>query len=326
MENTGYMKPKISIITLTYKNYKMLYETIKSVLDQDYPKIEYIIADDGSGDFPYNEVREYIEKNNTKGIEYKIIVNDTNVGTVKNFNNAIINSTGELIFPLSCNDIFIAKSVVSKIEKVFADTSCKMVITSRVKYNHDSPSGVFPHIKDRNHINRLDDNRKKYRALMLTEHYGMFIGCNVYYDRKTLEKYGLFDEKYRLLEDLPILEKFLWNEKVELRPEIVSILYDGDTGVTLKRNKVHPLLEKDINMFNQYGKIEHYNELDRKTQKHIDFGIKRSKAKSKIQLLLICVRYSPRIISYSIYNIARKITGIRDKKYLKKVIIKNTVR
>ena len=84
--------------------------------------------------------------------------------------------------------------------------------------------------------------------------------------------------------------------------------------------------EKDINMFNQYGKIEHYNELDRKTQKHIDFGIKRSKAKSKIQLLLICVRYSPRIISYSIYNIARKITGIRDKKYLKKVIIKNTAR
>lgn len=320
------MKPTISVITLTYKNYNKLYETIKSVLDQDYPKIEYIIADDGSGDFPYNDVYSFIEEHKSNNITYKIIVNETNVGTVKNFNNAINNSIGDYIFSLSCNDIFLRNDVISNIENVFFKTSCKMVITSRIKYINDRPVCLFPHAGDWKRIRRLDDRYKKYRALMLTEHYGMFIGCNMYYERKALEKYGLCDEKYRLLEDLPILEKFLWNEDVELRPEIVSILYDGETGVTLKRNKVHPLLEKDINMFNQYGKIEHYNELDRKTQKHIDFGIKRSRAKSKIQLLLICVRYSPRIISYSIYNIARKITGIRDKKYLKKVIIKNTVR
>lgn len=320
------MKPIISIITLTYKNYTKLYETIKSVLEQDYPRLEYIIADDGSGDFPYDEVNSFIEENNHHNISYKIIVNDTNNGTVKNFNNAILNSCGDYVFPLSCNDYFIKNDVVSKIAKVFIHTNCKMVITSRIKYKNNIPVNIYPHVGDRRKVRDLDDKYKRYRALMLTEHYGMFIGCNMYYERKSLEKYGLCDEKYRLLEDLPILEKFLWNEDVELRPEIVSILYDGETGVTLKRNKVHPLLEKDINMFNQYGKIEHYNELDRKTQKHIDFGIKRSKAKSKIQLLLICVRYSPRIISYSIYNIARKITGIRDKKYLKKVIIKNTVR
>ena len=320
------MSITISIITLTYKNYFNIFNTIKSVLEQDYSDIEYIIADDGSGNFPYDDIRDYINNNNHNNIKYKIIVNETNQGTVKNFNNAINNSIGDYIFPLSCNDVFIEKDTVTKIAKVFEKTSCKMVITSRVKYVRNKPVSIIPHVADRKRVKLLKDKKRKYKSLMMTEHYGMFIGCNVYYDRKTLEKYGLFDEKYRLLEDLPILEKFLWNEKVELRPEIVSILYDGDTGVTLKRNKVHPLLEKDINMFNQYGKIEHYNELDRKTQKHIDFGIKRSKAKSKIQLLLICVRYSPRIISYSIYNIARKITGIRDKKYLKKVIIKNTAR
>lgn len=313
------MKPTISVITLTYKNYSKLYETIKSVLEQDYPNIEYIISDDGSGDFPYDEVQDYLEKNKRDNVSYKIIVNEINTGTVKNFNNAIISSSGEYIFPLSCNDIFISKDVVSKIERVFSKTSCKMVITSRVKYVDNKPVNVIPHVGDRENIKKLDDKYKKYRALMLTEHYGMFIGCNVYYDRKTLEKYNLFDEKYRLLEDLPILEKFLWNEEVELRPEIVSILYDGATGVTLKSNKVHPLLEKDINRFNKFGKTAHYKELDRKTRRHIDFGIKRSKAKSKVQLLIACIVYSPRIISYLAFCTKRWMAGKNDKKYLSNI-------
>ena len=313
------MKPIISVITLTYKNYSNIYKTIKSVLEQDYPGIEYIIADAGSGDFPYDKIKDFIDKHNHNNIKYKIIVNETNLGTVKNFNNAIKNSSGEYIFPLSCNDIFISNDVVSKIERVFSKTSCKMVITSRVKYVDNRPVSVIPHIGDRINIKNLDDKYKKYRALMLTEHYGMFIGCNVYYDRKTLEKYNLFDEKYRLLEDIPILEKFLWNEDVELRPEIVSILYDGATGVTLKRNKVHPLLEKDINRFNKFGKTSHYKELDRKTRRHIDFGIKRSKAGSKAQLLIACIMYSPRIISYLAFCTKRWLVGKKDKKYLSNI-------
>ena len=40
------MRPLISVITLTYKNYDRLFQTIKSVIIQDYPNIEYIISDD----------------------------------------------------------------------------------------------------------------------------------------------------------------------------------------------------------------------------------------------------------------------------------------
>lgn len=313
------MKPRVSIITLTYKNYERLYDTIRSVLAQDYPNMEYIIADDGSGDFPKDEVERFIIMHNKRKIDYKIIVNEENLGIVKNFNNAIRLSDGDFVFPLAGNDIFLSEHVVTKITNVFIRTKCKMVITSRLKYVNHRADCIYPHILDRKKIKKLDSRYKKYRALMLTEHYGMFIGCNVYYDKKTLEKHGLCDENYRLLEDLPNLEKFLWYEDVELKPEIISICYDGDTGVTLKKNKSHLLLENDIIRFNSKNKMNHYNELDRKTRYHIDFGVERAKSNNLGRLILVCLKYLPRIISYMIYCFREKIIRFGDNNYIKKI-------
>ena len=53
-------KGKVSIITATYKKFDMLFDTIKSVLDQDYSQIEYIICDDCSDAFPEKEIQDYI--------------------------------------------------------------------------------------------------------------------------------------------------------------------------------------------------------------------------------------------------------------------------
>ena len=52
------MPPLVSIITPAYNRASYLDETIQSVLNQDYPRIEYIVLDDGSTD----NTKEVLEK------------------------------------------------------------------------------------------------------------------------------------------------------------------------------------------------------------------------------------------------------------------------
>ena len=56
------LKPLVSVVTATYRNFDHLKETMRSVFQQDYPCIEYIITDDGSAEFPADMVDELVEK------------------------------------------------------------------------------------------------------------------------------------------------------------------------------------------------------------------------------------------------------------------------
>lgn len=311
-------KNLVSVITLTYKNYDKMFETIRSVLEQDYTNIEYFISDDGSGDFPEKEVREYIlnhKKNNI--VDYKIIVNSQNKGTVKHYNSVLKQCRGEYIVGIGCNDIFTSTNIISEIVDAFNQSLCDVLVTGRAMYIHDKIKGIFPHVYDWDKIKKLDTKEKKYRALMMTEHCGMLIGCNLYFKRSIIEKHGYFDETYCLFEDAPMIGDFIWDDEVELRPDIISIFYEGQSGVSAPGSK-NILLKEDIKRYNQYGKLKHYVELDKRTQQHIDFGVKRAEAKNNKELILACIKYSNRIVNYLYYLLCRKIAGLGDYGYIRK--------
>ena len=82
-------------VLIPHYNQQELWKTaVLSVLEQDYPYIELIFVDDASESFAPQEVECFIQDhadNNLVG--YRILLNESNLGTVKSLNPAYIMQT-----------------------------------------------------------------------------------------------------------------------------------------------------------------------------------------------------------------------------------------
>ena len=84
-------KEKVSVAMATYNGEKYIKEQIETILNNLDDKDELVISDDGSSDMTI----EIINKINDKRIK---LLEGPRKGLKKNFENAIKNTTGDVIF------------------------------------------------------------------------------------------------------------------------------------------------------------------------------------------------------------------------------------
>jgi glycosyltransferase involved in cell wall biosynthesis len=101
-------KPKISIITVVYNGEKYLEETIKSVINQTYDNIEYIIIDGGSSDGTLEIIKKYEDR-----IDYWVSEQDK--GIYDAMNKGIKAFSGDYINFLNAGDSFVSNEVLAKV-------------------------------------------------------------------------------------------------------------------------------------------------------------------------------------------------------------------
>ena len=90
------MDELFTVCVTHYNQMNFVYSALDSVLRQDYPSIELIVADDASEEFDKKAIEEYIKQNKGANIKkVQIIANKKNLGTVKNLNNVLKNATEE---------------------------------------------------------------------------------------------------------------------------------------------------------------------------------------------------------------------------------------
>ena len=102
---------RISIVTVTWNSAATLRDTIESVLKQDYPNLEYIIADGLSKDETVNIIKEYEPKFNGRMKWFS----EKDKGMYDAMNKGIKMATGDVVGIINSDDFFHRTDVISKV-------------------------------------------------------------------------------------------------------------------------------------------------------------------------------------------------------------------
>jgi glycosyltransferase involved in cell wall biosynthesis len=90
---------KFSIVTISFNQARYLEQAIRSVVEQDYPDIEYIVVDPGSTDGS----REIIERYRDR---ISKVISDADNGPADGLNKGFTHATGDVFAYINSDDYF----------------------------------------------------------------------------------------------------------------------------------------------------------------------------------------------------------------------------
>ena len=100
----------VTIITPTYNRASFLDETIVSVLEQDYPHLEYIVLDDGSTDNTLEVLAKYSDR--------IILESHANMGETRTVNKGFSMAKGELVCVVNSDDPILPGLISTAVEAI----------------------------------------------------------------------------------------------------------------------------------------------------------------------------------------------------------------
>jgi glycosyltransferase involved in cell wall biosynthesis len=190
-------KPLITIVTATYNVAKYLPAAIQSVRVQNYNNIEFIVVDGASTDGTVDVIRA-----NEDVIDYW--VSEPDKGIYDAWNKGVSLSSGEWIAFLGADDIYLAGAIQAYVTSIHTcGDNLPQYLSSRV--NLTSGSKVLRTIGQ-------PWNWMAFRKYMNVAHVGSM------HHRLLFEKYGLFDESYKICGDY----EFLLRPRSSLRAAYLS--------------------------------------------------------------------------------------------------------
>lgn len=105
-------KPVVSIITVCYNCEDTIEKTIKSVICQNYPDIQYIIIDGGSTDNTLNAISSFKDW-------ISLVISEKDYGIYDAMNKGLSHVRGDLVYFLNSGDLLVAPDTIDKIVTVF---------------------------------------------------------------------------------------------------------------------------------------------------------------------------------------------------------------
>jgi glycosyltransferase involved in cell wall biosynthesis len=176
----------ISIITVTLNAGLVLERTIRSVIGQSYPHIEYIIVDGNSTDCTLKIIKQY-QSRITKWIS------EPDEGIYDAFNKGIKVASGDVIYFLNSDDYLYDNDVIAELANLFIENpdlqfAYGNVLVLDEKVNYQYIRGKYFTCED-------------LKTGDMPPHPGFFV------KRELIEKIGLFDTRYRIGADFDFITR-----------------------------------------------------------------------------------------------------------------------
>ncbi|WP_439580854.1 glycosyltransferase family 2 protein [Dyadobacter bucti] len=193
-QKSGY--PKLTVITPSYNQAAFLERTILSVLNQNYPNLEYIIVDGGSTDNSVEVIRKY-----ENYLAYWVSEKDR--GQVHAINKALEKATGDYISFQNSDDVY------------FPGTFSRFGEAAK-KNTDDILFGDLYMISTDDEVTEILKTTSYNFSCQILE--GMQIhNQSLFFKRSLVEQYGKFDESYRFAFDYEFISRYTSHKTTTVR-------------------------------------------------------------------------------------------------------------
>ena len=152
------LKPLVSVCMPTYRQEEYVALAMRGLLSQTYRPLEIVICDDASTDCTVEEIKRVIksfpnEKDSeghliVNGINVRLVVNEKNLGGLKNYEKTFLLAEGDLIVDAGGDDIA-TPNRVERIVEAWITTGCKPTVIVHDGWRIDPRGWIIGNITNR---------------------------------------------------------------------------------------------------------------------------------------------------------------------------------
>lgn len=196
-------QPLVSVVVLSYNSSKTITETLDSIYNQDYDKIELVIADDASKDNTVTVAAEWIEKNKDRFVNCIINRQSENGGVPKNLNGGINAAHGKYLKIIAADDL-LTPDCVSVNLNACEENGYRHLCTWFKKFSVSESGDKTFSDEEPNTALFNASAEEQFNALLC---FNFVYGCIFFVEKAYIEELGMYDENYRYMEDYPMWVK-----------------------------------------------------------------------------------------------------------------------
>ncbi|RJQ17504.1 MAG: glycosyltransferase [Nitrospiraceae bacterium] len=204
---------KVSIITAAFNNCDTVEDSIRSVINQKYENIEYIVVDGGSSDGTVEIVKEY---------QGKIAkwISESDKGIYHALNKGLKMSTGDIIGFLHADDLYANDMVIDWVVSRIVNCDTEGCYGDLLYVNKKNTDKIVRYWKSRPYSEGLFQNG------WMPPHPTFFVRKEVY------ERHGFFNTDFKIASDYELMLRFIEKNKISTHyiPEVLVKMRAGGTS------------------------------------------------------------------------------------------------